>query len=69
MISRSISFWRLPPPKKAAALLTLEYLKERAGRGDPKLFDRLLKRVPDVPTMTGDELPTAKGKNRKPARK
>ena len=43
--------------EKAAALLTVEYLEERAGRGDEALFDRLLKRVPDVPPIPGDELP------------
>jgi HicB family len=44
--------------EKAAALLTVEYLEERAGRGNAKLFDRLLARVPDVPPVPGDELPT-----------
>ena len=43
--------------EKAAALLTVEYLEERASRGDQGLFDRLLKRVPDVPPIRGDELP------------
>ena len=43
--------------EKAAALLTVEYLEERASRGDEALFDRLLKRVPDVPPIPGDELP------------
>src|SRR5438093_11195169 len=40
--------------EKAAALLTLDYLARRA---DTKLLDRLLKRVPDVPPIPGDELP------------
>jgi len=43
--------------EKAAALLTVEYLEERGGRGTAKLFDRLLARVPDVPPVPGDELP------------
>ena len=45
--------------EKAAALLTVEYLEERGGRGNAKLFDRLLARVPDVPPVPGDELPKA----------
>lgn len=43
--------------EKAAALLTVEYLEERARRADPKLVDRILSRVPDVPPDPGDELP------------
>lgn len=43
--------------EKTAALLTVEYLEERARRGDASLFDRLLARVPDVPPIPGDELP------------
>jgi hypothetical protein len=43
--------------EKTAALLTGDYLKERAERADGRIFDRLLKRVPDVPAAPGDELP------------
>lgn len=43
--------------EKTAALLTVDYLKERAERADGKILDRLLKRVPDVPAEPGDELP------------
>ncbi len=43
--------------EKAAALLTVDYLETRARRADTKLLDRLLKRVPDVPPIPGDELP------------
>jgi predicted transcriptional regulator len=51
--------------EKAAALMTLDYLEERARRADPKLIDRLLSRVPDVPPVPGDELPTVRsGPNR-----
>jgi hypothetical protein len=46
--------------EKAAALLTLEYLEERAGRADARVFDRILSRVPDVPPAAGDELPLKK---------
>ena len=44
--------------EKTAALLTADYLEERARRADPKLVDRILSRVPDVPPDPGDELPT-----------
>ena len=44
--------------EKAAALLTVQYLEERGGRADPKLFGRLLSRVPDVEPLPGDELPS-----------
>ena len=44
--------------EKTAALLTVDYLEERARRADPKLVDRILRRVPDVPPDPGDELPT-----------
>lgn len=43
--------------EKTAALLTVEYLEERGRRSDPKLVDRILGRVPDVPPDLGDELP------------
>lgn len=43
--------------EKAAALLTVEYLEERGRRADPRLVDRILSRVPDVPPDPGDELP------------
>jgi len=41
--------------EKMAALLTEEYLEERARRADPAAFDRILARVPDVPPTPGDE--------------
>ena len=42
--------------EKAAAMLTLAFLEERAKRGDPAAFDRILARVPDVPPLLGDEI-------------
>ena len=51
--------------EKAAAFLTVEYLEERGRRGDPKLIDRLLARVPDVEPVPGDELRMAKGRRSK----
>ncbi|MBM4262940.1 MAG: toxin-antitoxin system HicB family antitoxin [Deltaproteobacteria bacterium] len=41
--------------EKMAALLTEEYLEERARRADPAAFDRILAVVPDVPPIPGDE--------------
>ena len=41
--------------EKAAALLTVDYLEERARRADSSLLDRILRRVPDVPPVVGDE--------------
>jgi hypothetical protein len=51
--------------EKAAALLTLEYLEERAGRADARVLDRILSRVPDVSPVAGDELP---GSQRPPSK-
>ena len=41
--------------EKMSALLTEEYLEERARRADPDAVDRILARVPDVPPIPGDE--------------
>lgn len=43
--------------EKAAALLTVSYLEDRARRADPRLFDRVLARVPDVAAAAGDDVP------------
>ena len=43
--------------EKASALLTVDYLEQRARRADPDILRRLLSRVPDVPPLPGDELP------------
>jgi hypothetical protein len=52
--------------EKAAALLTVEYLEERAKRADAKMFDRVLSRVPDVAPLPNDRLPA---KRRSPAKR
>jgi hypothetical protein len=44
--------------EKAAALLTVRYLEDRARRADPRVFDRILAKVPDVEPMSGDEFPS-----------
>ena len=40
--------------EKASALLTVDYLEQRARRADPDVFARVLSRVPDVPPPPGD---------------
>ena len=53
--------------EKAAALLTVTYLEERARRADPRAFDRVLARVPDVAPVAGDEIsPKARQSNKPP---
>jgi hypothetical protein len=34
--------------EKLAALMTVEYLEERARRGDRSRFERVLSKIPDV---------------------
>jgi hypothetical protein len=43
--------------EKMAALMTLDYLKERAARGSRAKFDRVLAKVKDRKPVAGDELP------------
>lgn len=52
--------------EKAAALLTVKYLEDRARRADPRLFDRILSRVPDVEPLSGDEVPLNGGQANRP---
>jgi hypothetical protein len=42
--------------EKVAALMTVEYLAERAGRGSRKEFERVLANMQDRPAVSGDEL-------------
>lgn len=42
--------------EKIAALLTQEYLEERAKRGSREKFERVLSKVPDVPPDERDRL-------------
>ena len=42
--------------EKMSALLTGEYLEERAARGDRRKFERVLKKVRDRAAVPGDEL-------------
>jgi len=45
--------------EKMSALLTLDYLEQRARRGSRAHFRSVLRRVPDVPALPGDEWPVA----------
>jgi hypothetical protein len=42
--------------EKLAALMTVEYLEERARRGDRSRFERVLSRIPDVDSDPNDRL-------------
>jgi hypothetical protein len=42
--------------EKLAALMTVDYLEERARRGDRKTFERVLRKVKNRPPAPGDEL-------------
>lgn len=53
--------------EKMAALLTLDYLAERAERGSRAAFDRVLAKVPSRPPLPGDEWPEAADKPARPA--
>lgn len=45
--------------EKMAALLTLDYLAERAQGGSRAAFDRVLAKIPTRPPLPGDEIPKA----------
>jgi predicted transcriptional regulator len=55
--------------EKLAALLTEQYLEERARRADRSRFEAVLARIPDVAPVPGDELPATFRGKRKPANK
>ena len=44
--------------EKMASVMTLDYLKAEAGKGQRGDFERYLSQVPDAPALPGDELPT-----------
>ena len=41
--------------EKMASMMTLDYLKAEAAKGNRKDFDRFLAMVPDVPAPVGDQ--------------
>lgn len=42
--------------EKLSALMTVDYLEERAARGDRARFDRVLGKVRDLPVEEGDRM-------------
>lgn len=42
--------------EKLAALMTVQYLEERARRGSRSKYDAVLRKVKDRPPLPGDEL-------------
>lgn len=50
--------------EKMSALMTGDYLRERARRGSRSKFERVLAKVPDVTPEAGDEWPTAPRRSR-----
>ncbi|NBC64537.1 MAG: toxin-antitoxin system HicB family antitoxin [Bacteroidetes bacterium] len=49
-------FITLAVSEKMSALLTVDYLKERAARGNQKAFEEILSDVPDVEPEKYDKL-------------
>lgn len=45
--------------EKMASVLTVDYLKAEAKKGNRRDFDAFLSLVPDAPALAGDELPAA----------
>jgi hypothetical protein len=43
--------------EKLASLLTVEYLRDRGKQGKRSAYDRVLRRVRNVPPQGGDALP------------
>jgi hypothetical protein len=48
--------------EKMSALMTENYLGERAGRGSRKKFQRVLDKVPDVAPKARDRPPASRGR-------
>lgn len=55
--------------EKLAALLTEQYLTERAARADRSKFNAVLAKIPDVPAVPGDEMPSDVAASKRPANK
>lgn len=49
-------FITLAVSEKVSSLLTVDYLNERAKRGDRKTFEELLEKVPDIEPEEFDKL-------------
>jgi hypothetical protein len=44
--------------EKLSALMTENYLKDRAGRGDRAKYEAILAKVPDIEPEASDKMPT-----------
>jgi post-segregation antitoxin (ccd killing protein) len=53
--------------EKLAALMTEQYLSDRAKRASRRKFDATLAKIPDAPPAAGDEVPP--GYSKRPRRK
>ena len=51
--------------EKMAALMTVDYLRERAKRGSRQKFKAALSKVPDVEAQEADQLPSMASRRRK----
>jgi len=49
-------FITLAVSEKVSTLMTVDYLKKRAQKGDRKTFEKLLKKVPDIEPEQFDKL-------------
>ena len=54
--------------EKLAALLTADYLEERAQRGSRRRYDAVLRKVQDAQPVAGDELPNKRMQQTRSAR-
>ena len=54
--------------EKLSALMTVEYLRERAARGDRARFDAVLARVPAAPPPSADRIESPEPKPRRRGR-
>jgi hypothetical protein len=48
--------------EKLASLLTVDYLRERGVQGKRSAYDRVLRRVRNVPPQEGDAMPNKESK-------
>ncbi|HXU46170.1 MAG TPA: YlcI/YnfO family protein [Thermoanaerobaculia bacterium] len=55
--------------EKVAAILTVDYLEERAARGSREKFEAVLAKVPDVEPEARDRLPDRLSRKRRAVRK
>jgi len=54
--------------EKLAALLTADYLENRAQQGSRRSYEAVLRKVQDAPPVVGDELPNKRMQQTRSAR-